>query len=209
MKTLLTSTALVAMMTTVAVADQTGTTEWRGDTDHLNPGCYFASNTNGVMEYAESESNGVITGVWTTTTAANVKIVVRQDIANPDNNTTGISVVPAKRDGTPGEEVIGTFGDPIPADVVYTSPLGGVSAPTNWTQGQSTNKRIAVNAYQGLTGVSGLVDIDVAGTATITAQSGSTNNDLPNAKSDYAVRHLITCFNNGTGSIPAYTAPTP
>ena len=206
MKTLLTSTALVAMMTTVAVADQTGTTDWNGDTDHLNPGCYFASNTDGVMEYAESESNGVITGVWTTTTAANVKIVVRQDAANSANNTTGISVVPAKEDGTPGEVVFSAVdGDEIPADVQYTRDLGGLSAPTNWYEGQSSNKRIAVNAVIN-GGVSGLVDIDVAGTATITAQSGTSNNDLPNANEDYVVRHLITCYNGSTSDpIATYT----
>ena len=212
MKTLLTSTALVAMIATSASAtsaNQTGTTDWAGDTDHLTPGCWFVANEDGAMEYTETTNNSAVTGVWTTTDAADVTIVVRQDNDTPANNTTGVTVVPVKADGiTPGETIFQVddngdlvAGTEIAADIKYNvsgNSSSVVSKPTGWNESIAENE-VKVNN----SGHSGQIDLDIAGTATIL------DANLANANADYRVRHLITCFNTGTGSIPEYTPPIP
>jgi Asp-tRNA(Asn)/Glu-tRNA(Gln) amidotransferase C subunit len=211
MKTLLTSAALAAMMTTSAMANQTGTTDWGGNTNHLSAGCWFVTNANGIMEYTETTNGTAVTGVWTTTDAADVTIVVRQDAADSANTTSGVSVVPVKADGTtPGETIFQVdsngnlvSGTEIAADIKYNVSGNSslvVSKPTGWNESITENE-VKVNN----SGHTGQIDLDIAGTATIA------DANLSDANAEYRVRHLITCWNNGTGSIPdfANTAPAP
>jgi hypothetical protein len=207
MKTLLTSTALVAMLATGAMANQTDTVDWEGNTDDLTAGCSFIANTNGTMKYTETLSGTTLTGVWTTDNAADVTIVVRQDAADANNNTTGVTVVPVKADGTtPGETIFqvdnsGAFvgGTEVAATIDYTATGNASSVvlkPTGWNESIAATE-VKVNN----TGNSGVIDLDIAGTATLDAGV------VADANGDYRVRHLITCFNNGNSTIGDYTAP--
>jgi Asp-tRNA(Asn)/Glu-tRNA(Gln) amidotransferase C subunit len=209
MKTLLTSAALAAMMTTSAMANQTGTTDWGGNTNHLSAGCWFVTNANGIMEYTETTNGTAVTGVWTTTDAADVTIVVRQDAADSANTTSGVSVVPVKADGTtPGETIFQVdsngnlvSGTEIAADIKYNVSGNSslvVSKPTGWNESITENE-VKVNN----SGHTGQIDLDIAGTATIA------DANLSNANAEYRVRHLITCWNIGTGSIPDFANTTP
>jgi hypothetical protein len=215
MKTLLTSTALVAIIATSATADQTGTTYWTGNTNNLSAGCYFIENSNGTMEYSESQNGGVVTGVWKTTDAADVKIVVRQDNTRSTPAVTQfVQVDPLKEDGSAtGGEVFQTdsngaavAGTVIPAVVDYkvSGIVSTVDAPTDWTTNVESSY---IQASPRIRGLSGVVDIDIQGTATIT--TSSTQRDLVDANAEYRVRHLITCFNKIAGDdIEDYTTIT-
>ena len=219
MKTLLTSTALVAMLATGAAANTLTSTDsvyWRGNTgdnDNIDKvQCTFSDNVEGVMTYNESNKT------WTTTSDATVKVLVRNGYADTGSNTGTspfdlkyaldyIKVEPVKKDGTTKEgsvyEVGGNNAE-YDAKVLYDN-TGVLSAtPSGWTAVTATvandapdgrSDTITVEDPNGDTTQSGYVTLSIGGTAELT---GLGANDVLDANADYKVRHLVTCMQNGT-----------
>jgi hypothetical protein len=185
MKTLLSSAALVAVMASGASA--AGYTHWVGDTtnNNFNPGCTFTTNENGVYTYDES------TKTWTVTNPADVTIEVR----NSPTVTVGyIQVDPVNKAGDTVGGTVWSTTDEWTADVLYTGSV--ITKPSPWDQPAPTGNYNKIyledtGSFAGVNPTSGIVDIDIDGTATIT---GFGTNEIIDANTEYRTSHMITCM---------------
>jgi hypothetical protein len=217
MKTLLTSTALVAMLATSAMANSltsTNTVDWAGNSGNGSTpidtvACTFVQTTDGTMEI------GADGKTWTTTAAATVELLVRNGYADGNAGTGAnpfdfkyaldkITVQPVKKDGTTlGGSVWEVGGTAEYSAVVdYTDTLAAVvtAKPAGWT---NTNVTVVSDGQSPAsdkleitqTGAeSGTVEIKLGGTATVDLPA----NTVLAANTEYKVTHLVTCMQNGT-----------
>ena len=186
MKTLLSSAALVAVMASGASA--AGYTHWVGNTttNDFDAGCTFVTNTNGTYTYDESSET------WTVNDAADVTIEVRN---SPAVTVGYIQVEPVNKAGDTVGGTVWSATDEWDADVDYTTST--VDMPPNWGVPASTSPLTQIyiqdtGSYASpVNPTSGIVDIDIDGTATIT---GFGANEIIDAGTEYRTSHMITCM---------------
>ena len=234
MKTLLTSTALVAMIATSATANPlttTGTVDHVGNTgDGNNPidqvGCTFVETTDGTMEI------GADGKTWTLANDATVKLLVRNGYGdnaganNLDNSTTpshydfkyalgNITVQPVSKDGATVKGSVWSADDEFDATVDYDDAVADLVTgnPAGWSNVSVAVGTTATTGSETLTitadtAQSGTVNLSIGGTAVVDLPA----NTVLDANTTYKVRHLVTCMQNGTsgqwvGGVD--TTPTP
>jgi hypothetical protein len=217
MKTLLTSTALVAMLATGATANtlsSTNTVDWAGNSGGGGNGtdtveCTFSENTEGTMTYNETDKK------WTTTVDASVKILVRNGYGDATGLVAGgnpfaykyaldkITVQPVNKDGTTlGGSVweVGGSNAEYPAAVDYNDGAVVTDKPAGWTSVSVTpgtdNQTVESETLEitQTDATSGYVTVSLGGTATVALPT----NTVLDANTAYKVRHLVTCMQNGT-----------
>ena len=224
MKTLLTSTALVAMMSTSAMAntlsssttvDHVGNTG-TGGTPIDTVACTFVDTSDGTMTYAENrdtDGNPTGGGVWTLNDDATVKLLVRNGYGDATGAggtspfdykyaLSGISVQPADKNGdaTPtyqGYVITADGSVEHEANVDYTETGIVIAYPGT---GAPTVSRAFTSAGELITvsaagdNLSGYYKLKIGGTATLPAADGV----ILDANTTYKVRHIVTCIQNGT-----------
>ena len=211
MKTLLTSTALVAMMSTSAMAFTAGpstTFDWQGDSSDGTNGvvaeCTFTGNTDGTMELNADKVT------WETTTAASVTVTARNGSKATDMRIGSIVVDPVQSDLTTqgGQlqqlDAANNVVDTWDAEVDYEDTMGG-NTPAGWTllvapaiisNSSVGNSDMAVftdnEAINGKTAnlTSASWKIELAGTATPALGS----NEVLDGNTKFRVQHRVTCF---------------
>ena len=216
MKTLLTSAALAAMMTTSAMAFTTpnvgGSGVWNGNPGPLGESCKFLTNEAGAMNYDGAQT-------WTTTSPA---IVTLQLLADASSNGTqyykNVKVQPAVWDSANNEFVTGTNTHTGKNGSLHNGNTQDFSNVTNPTEafdvevnynGTTGNTRIEEKSGGSwITPTAGNVNIN-NNAMQLESQSNSskefkftihgtaTHIDNPpalTANEDYQVSHLITCI---------------
>jgi hypothetical protein len=171
MKTLLTSAALAAMMTTSAMAyggdtQLAGSVVWNGTSPTLDDTCTFSANTAGVMTPA-TDIDGRVT--WATTTSAMVTVKLRkQGSASFHEN---IKVEPAIWDSSKSAFVASTDGTAHVHNGNSMTAVGtaGVSPQANGVPAQTapTETHLADVDYTASTGSKATLN------GTLLAQGGS------------------------------------
>ena len=213
MKTLLTSAAIAATMSTSAMAfgsagTPTHTLNWEGlttDTTTSESGCSFVGITDpGTMTYDEDFN------LWTVTTPAQTYVNVRNGSAAGDIRVSRVTVQPVDKDGDPGGQLqqLNTAGttvvDTWPATVTYETNLGSSNTPDGWslviTTGTpgvfATDSSLATYVDDAIGGgktanlTSAIWRIDLGGTAYPDLASG----ELLDTNTKFRVQHMITCF---------------
>jgi hypothetical protein len=220
MKTLLTSTALVAMLATGATANtlsSNDTVDWAGNSGDGNNGistvaCTFVETVDGTMEI------GADGKTWTTTADATVEILVRNGYSdatganNLDTSTNpghydfkyalgNITVEPVSKDGATVKGSVWSVDDEFDAKVDYDNAVADLvtNNPANWsnvtvTPGTTTTTDSETLTITADTAQSGTVRLSIGGTAVVALPT----NTVLDANTEYKVRHRVTCMQNGT-----------
>jgi hypothetical protein len=171
MKTLLTSAALAAMMTTSAMAyggdtQLAGSVVWNGTSPTLDDTCTFSANTAGVMTPATA-TDGRVT--WTTTTSAMVTVKLRKQGSAAFHEN--IKVEPAIWDSSKSAFVASTDGTAHVHNGNSMTAVGtaGVSPQANGVPAQTapTETHLADVDYTASTGSKATLN------GTLLAQGGS------------------------------------
>lgn len=199
MRKLLTGAALSAML--IAGNASSNTTEWVGRTSGVEPGCFFISNDNGDMALERSESGFL--GVWYTTKAAKLVVMVRRSGDAFATEIESITIEPVTSDLRPGGSVwsydqSGGI-DEWEAVINYKTSLAAgtqvLELPDGWVisydKTLQLNEKITITTDGSQNIGSGYIRLQLGGTAVVDYRE---TNRLFDANREYKISHMTSCI---------------